>query len=144
MEKKIDFVLRPILALILMAFILACGVKTPIVVPEYGFKGKITSFKAGWEGKGIKLSWTYKGTPADHFLIFRKDIAPDQKICLSCPLNLEMYTKFFPNKKEGSFHWKDMAITRSHRYLYQICAIVADGNKICSQVISISANQAQP
>ncbi len=126
-----------------VCFLLACGVKTPIVIPQPKYKGKISDLQAKLENGEIKLSWEYHGDKPESFVILRKEAASDENVCSSCPLHLEKYATLIPEKTEGKFSWKDKFIKLGYRYWYQVCAVFTTGQQICSKIIFISCPTTQ-
>ena len=121
-----------------VCLLLACGVKTSIVIPQPKHKGEITHFQAKLENGEIELSWKYNGDKPESFVILRKEAASDENVCSACPLHLEKYATLIPEKTKGKFSWEDKAIKFGYRYWYQVCAVFIEGQQICSETITIS------
>jgi|GEM_PF-3057632 hypothetical protein len=121
-----------------VCLLLACGVKTSIVIPQPKHKGEITYFQAKSENREIKLSWKYNGDKPESFIILKKEAAFDENVCSTCPLHLKKYAILIPKQIKGKFSWKDKAIKFGYRYWYQVCAVFTEGEQICSKTVFIS------
>jgi len=122
--------------LINLFFLLACGVKTPPVVPKPEFKAKIYNVKVSCKNYKVKLSWEYEGKGIKTFKIMRLCASSAEKICEGCPLKLQEIAQIKPSTKP-EMTWFDLEVKKYYQCWYQVCAVSPNQEEICSEVVQV-------
>ncbi|MCD6320099.1 MAG: hypothetical protein J7M03_05400 [Candidatus Desulfofervidaceae bacterium] len=122
--------------LINLFFLLACGVKTPPVMPKTEFRVKIYSFKAICEDGKIKLNWKYEGTGIKAFKVMRLCVPLEENICEGCPLRLQEIAQIKPDT-QAEMTWFDLEAKGGYRCRYQICAVSENQVEKCSEIVQV-------
>lgn len=111
---------------------MACGVKTPPVVPEEDVAG-VKQLKVEIVEKMVKLTWIKVKENVDAFKIFRQKAKP-KEICPGCPLNLKEVDIV---KTKDKMMWFDHEVEPGYYYWYKVCPVYKGKVGGCSQVSQV-------